>query len=145
MSLDSIGALKFNLKRFLPWCDSQSGGGLCTLHAFASRQSFKVRLARFSLNPKGIPAQSPRLPRSGYLGSTCHQQFQPQRGCGQRRPRPGKRKGRSRVAVDDLALDQVPSQQTFLTLSPLYLDLHSRQSLVFSCKLTAQKKLNQSF
>ena len=53
-----------------------------------------------STNPKGIPAQSPRLPLSGYLGSTGNQQFQPQRGCGQRRSWP-EGKGRNRVAVDN--------------------------------------------
>jgi len=53
------------------------------------------------LNPKGIPAQSPRLPRSGYLGLAFNHHPQPQRGCGQCRPWRGNENCHNRVAVDD--------------------------------------------
>jgi hypothetical protein len=61
-----------------------------------------VRLARFSQNPNGIPAQSSgsASPRA-YPGSSPGQPFQPQRGCGQGGPWPGEGKGRNHVAVDD--------------------------------------------
>jgi hypothetical protein len=65
------------------------------------------------VNPKGIPAQSPRLLRSGYLESTCNQQFQPQRGCGQRRTSPEKGKGRDRVAVDDFVWTRTQGNSVF--------------------------------
>ncbi len=54
------------------------------------------------LNPKGILAQSPRLPRSGYLGSAFNDYVQPQRGCGQRRPLHGAGNCHHRVAVGEL-------------------------------------------
>ena len=53
--------------------------------------------------PKGFRPKAqgcPEILRS-YLGSTCNQRFQPQRGCGQGRPWQGNGKGRNRVAVDD--------------------------------------------